>query len=171
LKLLTVAAGLAISLATVAPAAAAGPLDLQSLGFNAPITMRAGQRNLFSAFYHHTGTGEVPANTVFSVEIPKGFGVDTSGIKFTASTANGLIDMSSGCSFDSVHRTVICPTTQVIPGRPAGDTLGDQLSITVVVQAPGSPGDFVASYAADTTGRVVETNEKNNVATRTIHVI
>ena len=77
--------------------------------------------------------------------------------------------MSSGCSVSGL--TVSCRTTQVIAGRPVGDTLGDDLSITVPVRVPGSPGDFVWSYAADTAHQVVETNERNNVATRAIHVI
>ena len=168
LKSLIVAAGLAVSLATVAPAAATGPLNLQSQQFNAPIPMRAGQTNLFSAFFRHTGAGDVPVGTVFNVQLPKGFVVDATRIAFTASTANGLIVMTDGCSVSGTQ--VSCRTTRVIPGRPPGDTLGNDLSITVPVRVPGTPGSFVASYSADATQQIAELNERDNFATRTINV-
>ena len=166
---LALAASITVGLAGLAtPASAAGLIDLQSLQFNAPITMRAGQQNMFSAFYRHTDVGSLPQGTAFTVQLPTGFIVDTSKpINFRATTVHGLIPMASGCGAKGT--VITCRTTQELPGRT--DTGANELAIEVFVRVPNTPGDHIASYTADPFNQVAEKNEQNNRATRTIRVV
>ena len=151
-----------------APASAGGPIELQALQLNAPILMRAGQQNMFSAFYRQRGAGTLPEGTPFTIQLPAGFVVDTTrDIVFRASTEGGLISMESACV--AKVGTITCRTNEEIPGRT--DANANELAIEVFVRVPTTPGDHTASYTADPFNQIPEKIETDNRATRTIRVV
>ena len=168
-KTLALATSITASLVGLAtPASAAGPVELEALQFNAPIPMRAGQGNLFSAFFRQRSTGSLPAGTTFTVQLPAGFVVDTSRpINFRATTVDGLAPMASGCGAKGT--VVTCRTTRDLPGRTDGNA--NELAVEVFVRVPTTLGNHVASYTADPFNQIAEKNESDNRAARTIQVV
>ena len=168
-KALALAASITASLVGLAtPASAAGLVELQALQFNPPITMRAGQQNMFSAFYRQTGAGTLPTGTAFTVQLPAGFVVDTTRpVNFRATTVAGLVPMASGCGAKGT--VVTCRTTQDLPGRTDGNA--NELAIEVFVRVPTTLGNHIANYTADPFNQIAEKNESDNRATRTIQVV